>query len=245
MAHSIEGISFDYRQPGSPSPPCLPSINCTTSTATTNTTNTTIAGSSADNCASPIHYDATCDSIVRHRSSMVIFLLCFAWILTVIYACYASKNDQREEFQTNHDESSNSGIRIDPKKRSQEIQNAINVRTYSSPTISTRSAPEPSSKVDNNDRVVIQVEVDGEGVNSAVACNICLESLQDGDKIASAKNKCCQHEYHAECLSLWLAKHNDCPNCRKSYFASEDAEPHRSREDDEESRAAELDDAAT
>lgn len=218
---------------------CLSSINCTTTVAITNST---FADSSINNCGSPIHDDVTCENFVRHRSStcMFIFLLCFAWILTVVYACYVSKNNQREEIQINHDETS-----IDPKKRSEEIQKVINIRTYTSFKSSTTSPQETPNDVENGDRVIIHVEVEEDGGNPGVACNICLESLQDGDEIASAKNKCCRHEYHAECLSLWLAKHDDCPMCRKSYFLSEDAEPKRSREDDEESGAAELGDAST
>ena len=240
MADSIEGISFTYNQPDNSSPSaeasgCLSSINCTSTVATTNTT---ITGSSADNCASPIHFDATCENIVRHRSSMIIFLLCFAWILTVVYACYTSKNNQREELQTNHDESSSGGARIDPKKRQEEIQKVINIKTYTSPNTSKTSPPETPNDVENSNMVIIQVEVEEDGGNSAVSCNICLESLQDGDEIASAKNNCCHHEYHVECLSSWLAKHDGCPMCRKSYFEDEDAEPKRSREDDEQSGAA-------
>lgn len=129
MADSIEGIAFNCNQPDNSSPSaeasgCLPSINCTSTVAITHST---ITGSSADNCASPIHFDETCEHIVRHRSSMIIFILCFAWILTVVYACYISKNNQREELQTNHDESSSGGARIDPKKRQDEIQKAINI----------------------------------------------------------------------------------------------------------------------
>ena len=247
MAHSIKDISFNYNQPGNSSPSadasgCLSLINCTSAVSITNST---ITGSSADNCASPIHFDATCENIVRHRSSVIIFLLCFAWILTVVYACYTSKNNQREELQTNHDVSSSGGARIDPKKRQEEIQKVINIKTFTSPNTSKTSPPETPNDVENSNMVIIQVEVEEDGGNSAVSCNICLESLQDGDEIASAKNKCCRHEYHAECLSLWLAKHDDCPMCRKSYFLSEDAEPKRSREDDEESGAAELGDAST
>ena len=243
MADSIEGISFNCsNQPDNSSPSaeasgCLSSINCTSTVATTNAT---ITGSSADNCASPIHFDATCENIVRHRSSVIIFLLCFAWILTVVYACYTSKNNQREELQTNHDESSSGGARIDPNKRQEEIQKVINIKIYTSPNTSTSKAspPETPNDVENSNMVIIQVEVEEDGGNSSVSCNICLESLQDGDEIASAKNNCCHHEYHVECLSSWLAKHDGCPMCRKSYFEVEDAEPKRSREDDEESGVA-------
>jgi hypothetical protein len=49
-------------------------------------------------------------------------------------------------------------------------------------------------------------------------CSICLLGYEDGECAAWNQNASCIHVFHTECLVPWLMKHNDCPNCRCSYF---------------------------
>lgn len=40
-------------------------------------------------------------------------------------------------------------------------------------------------------------------------CSICLEKITDEKKILK-----CNHEFHTECINLWLNEKKDCPVCR-------------------------------
>ena len=45
-------------------------------------------------------------------------------------------------------------------------------------------------------------------------CTICLEKFSTGDSISWPKYGDCDHIYHTECITEWLALHDDCPLCR-------------------------------
>ena len=45
-------------------------------------------------------------------------------------------------------------------------------------------------------------------------CPICLEVFEDGQDLSQSQKRKCHHMFHAECLELWLMKHDDCPCCR-------------------------------
>lgn len=43
------------------------------------------------------------------------------------------------------------------------------------------------------------------------ACTICFAPLEDGDRVGALA---CDHDFHVECLKLWLARRNCCPLCQ-------------------------------
>ena len=43
-------------------------------------------------------------------------------------------------------------------------------------------------------------------------CSICIEDFQTGDLI---KVLPCKHNFHTNCVNLWLLKNNSCPNCKR------------------------------
>jgi len=45
-------------------------------------------------------------------------------------------------------------------------------------------------------------------------CSICLECFEPCQTICVAKNGCCNHTFHEECIESWLMEHDHCPNCR-------------------------------
>jgi hypothetical protein len=52
-------------------------------------------------------------------------------------------------------------------------------------------------------------------VGADPTCAICLESYRAGDRVARARNdKCLHHQFHEDCVTRWLLKHNECPCCR-------------------------------
>jgi len=54
-----------------------------------------------------------------------------------------------------------------------------------------------------------------------VVCPICLLGYNSGDHVAWSKKSKCQHTFHRDCLVTWLLMHDECPNCRCSYFETE------------------------
>lgn len=40
-------------------------------------------------------------------------------------------------------------------------------------------------------------------------CTVCLENIETGKKILK-----CSHEFHGECINLWLKEKKECPICR-------------------------------
>lgn len=62
------------------------------------------------------------------------------------------------------------------------------------------------------------VELRREAVRDGVVstCSICFEPIHDGLEILTIP---CAHRHHAECLTDWLRRKNECPNCRGQVFA--------------------------
>lgn len=44
-------------------------------------------------------------------------------------------------------------------------------------------------------------------------CSICLEKYKINDKIIKLN---CNHEYHKNCIVLWIKNNNTCPHCREN-----------------------------
>ena len=42
-------------------------------------------------------------------------------------------------------------------------------------------------------------------------CSICQDNMVEGN---TALKLTCRHAYHADCVQMWLEKHNTCPLCR-------------------------------
>ena len=44
-------------------------------------------------------------------------------------------------------------------------------------------------------------------------CAICMREYEENDEIGILG---CRHEYHAQCITSWLIRKNNCPVCRSS-----------------------------
>ena len=53
------------------------------------------------------------------------------------------------------------------------------------------------------------MSADSEETN--IECQICLDEYKENETIMTLP---CFHEYHEECISIWLRQHNFCPICR-------------------------------
>lgn len=42
-------------------------------------------------------------------------------------------------------------------------------------------------------------------------CSICLDNFAEGEKVRILK---CKHEFHCDCIELWIQGHGTCPICR-------------------------------
>ena len=51
-----------------------------------------------------------------------------------------------------------------------------------------------------------------------IECPICLETFEEGQDLSRSQERKCQHTFHAECLNLWLMKHDGCPCCRVTFI---------------------------
>ena len=69
----------------------------------------------------------------------------------------------------------------------------------------------------------------GEGEDSTVwfeseepSCSICLCPFEPAEEICWSSNKRCKHSFHKDCMSEWLQRHEDCPQCRQDYLKNDD-----------------------
>jgi hypothetical protein len=54
----------------------------------------------------------------------------------------------------------------------------------------------------------------GDGYHSNPECIICLNEYHVGDLVAKSKKGRCVHQFHKNCIMLWLRNHDHCPLCR-------------------------------
>lgn len=48
-----------------------------------------------------------------------------------------------------------------------------------------------------------------------VTCSICISDFTEGDQ---ARKLVCNHYFHHECIKVWLARQQVCPNCKMNPF---------------------------
>jgi Ring finger domain len=53
--------------------------------------------------------------------------------------------------------------------------------------------------------------------NEEYQCTICMDTLQDGDRVGSMH---CHHVFHADCLKAWLQRRNLCPLCKSPHVTT-------------------------
>jgi len=56
-----------------------------------------------------------------------------------------------------------------------------------------------------------------------LTCEICLEELHEGDKVAGSPNDLCIHEFHEQCIIEALQQQTTCPCCRREYLSPQQA----------------------
>ena len=69
--------------------------------------------------------------------------------------------------------------------------------------------PPPASQESINKLQEVQFNPEGAETN---CCPICQEDYNAGENLVKLP---CSHEYHKDCVTSWLTKHNSCPMCRK------------------------------
>lgn len=201
------------------------------------------AGRNTTDESSYATYDQDIGSV---HSIMIIFLISLAWVLAVIYACAAAKN--RREIAANETSRHPSTVES-TEERAEKVKNALIITKYAAlvpaeendQRLGSRTCAHAtcsSTGMDND--IESQIEVDetdsdiispGEDAVDAVTCSICLCPYQAQDEIASSKNNCCNHIYHADCLMLWLSKNDVCPMCRDNMLKL-DLEGHSKEEEE-------------
>lgn len=70
------------------------------------------------------------------------------------------------------------------------------------------AAPAPQDKISSLREFAYE-----SGVCKNVDCTVCQEDYQKCDKLVSLP---CGHNYHKDCVTEWLTRHDSCPVCRKS-----------------------------
>ena len=88
--------------------------------------------------------------------------------------------------------------------------------TVSASTAESSVASTGSNVVAERDRVCDIVE-EGDDEHSDNICSICLCEIEDGDIVGDIP---CGHNFHKDCLKVWLTKSNLCPFCRQANIAS-------------------------
>lgn len=53
---------------------------------------------------------------------------------------------------------------------------------------------------------------------STVACAICLDEYEPGDRICRSFNRRCNHVFHHACILDWLMHDDTCPCCRQGFL---------------------------
>lgn len=53
------------------------------------------------------------------------------------------------------------------------------------------------------------------------SCSICLCPFEPAEEICWSSNKRCKHSFHKNCMSEWLQRHSDCPQCRQDYLKTD------------------------
>lgn len=74
-------------------------------------------------------------------------------------------------------------------------------------------------------------DAQNDGLDSTKACPICFEEYSIGDDMCSSRNSTCSHVFHAECMTNWLMKSDNCPLCRANYLSEDTADAGDSVED--------------
>ncbi|GLJ38379.1 hypothetical protein SUGI_0781500 [Cryptomeria japonica] len=59
-------------------------------------------------------------------------------------------------------------------------------------------------------------EYKSEQLKGGLECAICLSQFEDSEKLRVLPN--CNHNFHVECINMWLHSHNSCPLCRTVVF---------------------------
>lgn len=55
--------------------------------------------------------------------------------------------------------------------------------------------------------------------NSDWTCSICLDGYQEGEKATALPT--CRHQFHSECLQVWLLRMSTCPVCRSTVTSAQ------------------------
>ncbi|XP_034484754.1 E3 ubiquitin-protein ligase RNF181 homolog [Drosophila innubila] len=78
-------------------------------------------------------------------------------------------------------------------------------------------------------------EITAEEINPDFECAVCKQPAEIGDKF---KVLPCKHEFHEECILLWLKKANSCPICRYIFETDDEVyeELRRFRQDESNRR---------
>lgn len=64
------------------------------------------------------------------------------------------------------------------------------------------------------------------------SCSICLCPFEPAEEICWSSNKRCKHSFHKDCMSEWLQRHEDCPQCRQDYLKTDHEFDDEEKEDD-------------
>ena len=103
----------------------------------------------------------------------------------------------------------------------QRLQNVTGLRTGDIEAPVQEQSPPPTPLIDFSALIVREVSAD----EIFFTCEICLEEIQVGEKIARSPNKACIHEFHYECICPALKRQPTCPCCRREYLQVQEVVP--------------------